>query len=223
MAYYTKQLFDFLDKLGRNNNREWFAANKQEYQQLRSLWMADLERMHMAMSTWEPRLAAYPTSAFAYRIYRDVRFSPDKTPYKTYFSAIFSPFGKQPHRGSYYLHMSPHEGESGLFGGVWMPEAPVLNKLRHAIVDNIEEFEEIINAPEMKKNFAQWDSNMLKTAPKGWPKDHPQIELLRMKDYGKVHHLSTDFFYNPQWPEEAARLFSYLKPFVDFLNYSIDE
>lgn len=221
--YYTHDLFRFLDELSRNNNREWFAANKERYQQLRRLWMADLARMHQAMTLWEPRLSAFPTEAFTYRIYRDIRFSADKTPYKTYFSAIFSPYGKQPHRGSYYLHMSPHSGESGLYGGVWMPDAPVLKKLRHAIVDNIEEFEQILNTDEMKRYFATWDSNRLKTAPKGWPKDHPQIELLKMKDYGKVHHLNPDFFYSPDWPEKAARLFSYLKPFNDFLNYSIDE
>ena len=221
--YYTHELFRFLEELERNNNREWFTANKERYMKLRGQWMADLERMHHAMALWEPRLSAFPTSAFAYRIYRDVRFSADKTPYKTYFSAIFGPKGKQPHRGSYYLHMSPHRHESGLFGGVWMPEAPVLKKLRHAIVDNIEEFEDIMNAPQMRRYFATWDSNMLKTAPKGWPKDHPQIELLKMRDYGKVHYLEPDFFFDAAWPEKAAEMFSCLKPFVDFLNYSIDE
>ena len=223
MAYYTHDLFKFLNELARNNNREWFNAHKPQYLELRGQWMADLGRMHQAMCAWEPRLNAFPTEAFAYRIYRDTRFSPDKTPYKTYFSAIFSPYGKECHRGSYYLHMAPGKGQSGLFGGVWLPPSPVLKKLRHAIVDNIEEFEDILNAPEMKEYFATWDSNTLKTAPKGWPKDHPQIELLKMKDYGKVHYLDESFFYTPDWPEKAAELYRYLKPFVDFLNYSIDE
>ena len=223
MPYYTHDLFRYLEELERNNNRQWFAANKGTYNALRKQWMADLVRMHEAMCRWEPRLKAFRTESFAYRIYRDTRFSPDKTPYKTYFSAIFSPYGKQPHRGSYYLHMSPHDGESGLFGGVWMPEAPVLKKLRHAIVDNIDEFEEILNEPLLKRNYRQWAGEKLKTAPKGWPKDHPQIELLKLKDYGMEHELDLSFFFDSSWPEKASEIFSYIKPFVDFLNYSIDE
>ncbi|WP_287211068.1 DUF2461 domain-containing protein [Muribaculum sp.] len=223
MPYYTSDLFNFLENLEQNNNREWFAAHKDTYTALRKLWMDDLARMHEAMCQWEPRLKAYRTETCAYRIYRDTRFSPDKTPYKTYFSAIFSPYGKQPHRGSYYLHMSPHKNESGLFGGVWMPEAPVLKKLRHAIVDNIDEFEEILNQPSLKNNYKQWESEKLKTAPKGWAKDHPQIELLRLKDFGMVHNVETSFFMNSSWPEKAAGIFKHIKPFVDFLNYSIDE
>jgi uncharacterized protein (DUF2461 family) len=99
----------------------------------------------------------------------------------------------------------------------------MLRKLRNAIVDNIEEFESIINEPELKRLYPNWIGRALKTAPKGWPKDHPQIELLRLTDYGKGLNLSRDFYLSPDWPERIAELMRPLKPLIDFLNYSIDE
>lgn len=222
--YYTYRLKEFLDELSKNNNREWFSAHKSEYEDLRALWLNDVQNMLNAMGEWEPALKTASAKDAAYRIYRDTRFSMDKTPYKTYFSASVSPYGrKMEHRGGYYLHMSMVPGDAGLYGGIWQPEAPVLRKLRHAIVDNIEEFEAIINSPAMVKFFPGWASDSLKTAPKGWPKDHPNIELLRLKDYGKMYSPSDKFFFDPSWHKKAADLFSYLKPLVDFINYSIDE
>ena len=94
---------------------------------------------------------------------------------------------------------------------------------RNAIVDNIEEFRAIIDAPDMKRYYPGWISESLKSAPKGWPKDHPDIDLLRLKDYGKFCRCDEKFFDTPDWPAKVAERFRILKPMVDFLNYSIDE
>ena len=197
MSYYISRLYDFLRELQANNNREWFAAHKEEYDSLRSLWLDD--------------------------VYRDTRFSTDKTPYKVYFSAAFSPYGRKTHHAAYYMQIDVRDAESGLYGGVWCPEAAVLRKLRNAIVDNIEEFRAIIDAPDMKRYYPGWISESLKSAPKGWPKDHPDIDLLRLKDYGKFCRCDEKFFDTPDWPAKVAERFRILKPMVDFLNYSIDE
>ena len=222
MSYYVNRLYDFLKRLAANNNREWFAAHKAEYEELRALWLNDLDRMIAAMSAWCPEVASIPAKRAAYRIYRDTRFSPDKTPFKLYFSASVDPLGRGTEHAGYYLQMGV-DGVNGLFGGLWCPPAPVLRKLRHAIVDNIEEWEEINADPELNRHFKIWCSSALKTIPKGWPKDHPQAHWLRMRDYGRDAEVGEDFFLDPAWPEKAAELFRLVKPFNDFLNYSIDE
>ena len=219
---YTK-LFDFLNRLAANNDRAWFADHKQEYDDLRNAWLGDLGRLINAMSEWLPGMQTQTPASCAYRIYRDTRFSPDKTPFKTYFSAAFSPYGRKTHYASFYLDMGIDESSTGLYGGLWCPEAPVLSKLRHAIVDNIEEFTEIISAPAMKRDFPGWIGNRLKTIPKGWERNHPQAELLRLKDYGKFHHCPHTFFNDPDWPIRAAELYHVLLPLIEFFNYSIDE
>jgi len=225
---YTPRLYAFLRRLAADNNREWFRANKPEYDELRAMWLADIDRMIGFMAEWYPALRGVSARQCAYRIYRDTRFSRDKTPLKTYFSAGISPAGRKAHGAGFYLQEGPErsgsEVESGLYGGIWCPEAPVLKKLRKAIVDNIEEFEEITNAPGMALHFPGWcSSGALKTVPKGYDRNHPQAALLRLKDFGKFHAADEAFFTDPCWPEHAAELFSHLKPLIDFLDYSIRE
>ncbi len=224
MGYYTKELFDFLRELSANNNRPWFQANKARFDHLRGLWLEDLQKMLDSMSEWEPGIRGMTAKESAYRIYRDIRFSLDKTPYKVYFSASMSPTGhRMEHYGGYYLQMDIRPGETGFYGGIWQPDSDSLKKLRNAIVDNIEEFEEIIHQPELESLYPGWVGERLKSAPKGWPKDHPQIEFLRLKDYGKFHTCDESFFYSPDWPERSLEIMSVLKPLIDFLNYSLDE
>ena len=99
----------------------------------------------------------------------------------------------------------------------------MLNKLRQAIVDNIEELEEITNNPALLKHYPSWIGDSLKNVPKGWDKEHPQAELLKLKEYGRLCPCKEAFFRDPAWVEIAAERFSLLKPLNDFLNYSLDE
>lgn len=227
-GYYMPRLYDFLSCLRDNNYREWFKANKAEYDDLRAAWIEDIDRMIVLMGRWEPAIAmANSGKTASYRIYRDTRFSQDKTPFKTYFSASVSTRGRAPHYGGYYIEAGPGSfggnADSGLFGGMWCPEPAVLKKIRKAIVDNIEEFEGIISAPALQREFPGWCGSSLKTVPKGYDRNHPQAHLLRLKDFGKFHPCRADFFFDPAWPEKSAELFSLLKPLIDFLNYSAEE
>ncbi|MDE6135653.1 MAG: DUF2461 domain-containing protein [Muribaculaceae bacterium] len=216
-----KDLFIFLEQLAANNNRTWFAENKASYDSLRKAWCTDIQKLIDSMSVWDPALRHVDASDCLYRIYRDTRFSPDKTPYKTHFAALISPWGRRTQKAAYYIHAGVDE--CALYGGVWCPPRPMLAKLRKAIVDNIDEFRSILAAPDMQALYPGWYGSALKTAPKGYDRNHPDIDLLRLNEYGKCHELSREFFTRENWPEEAAELFSTLKPMVDFLNYSIDE
>lgn len=223
--YYMEELFSFFDELAENNWRQWLNANRRRYDELRSAWLEDLSRLITLVKEWEPACGPDDPRRAAYRFARDTRFSPDKTPYKTYFSAAFGPRGRQDPYAGYYIHIG-REGagaESGLYGGVYCPPSPVLSKLRHAIVDNIEEFTEIITEPDLEKYYPGWCGESLKTIPKGWNRNHPQADLLRLKEYGKYRPLGREWWLDPSWPERTAEALRPLKPLIDFINYSIDE
>lgn len=221
-TYYVPRLYEFFRQLAANNNREWFAAHKSEYMELRKLWEADIDRLIGYMSVWEPRFSHLKAKDAVYRIYRDIRFSPDKTPYKTFFSAAFSQYGKSTHRACYYLHFDGTD-EGGLYGGVWCPDSAMLRKLRKAIVDNVEEFEEIVNNPELNTIYPDWYGERLKTIPKGYDRNHPQAAYLRLKEYGRFGPVPPSQFCDPSWPDMVADKFRVIKPLVEFLNYSLDE
>ena len=222
----TKELYNFLIELSENNNRQWFQANKSRWDDLRLQWLDDVQDLINKMSLWEPRFKGFQAKDCVFRIYRDVRFSHDKSPYKTWVCAGIGLYGKNSHNGGYYIQIEPQaiqrEGFNGLFGGVWCPESDILKKLRKAIVDNIEEFREIINEPQLNKYFPGWTGEKLKTVPKGWDKNHPDADLLKLKEFGKAYEPDQDFFVG-DWTTRASERLSLLKPLIDFLNYSIEE
>lgn len=214
-------IFEFLEQLAANNDRVWFAENKARYDELRAYWLGQLQRLIDALAAEEPRLRHIEARDCAYRIYRDTRFSLDKTPYKTYFSALISPTGRHFDGACYYIHIGLEE--SGLYGGIWMPESKLLKKLRKAIVDNIEEFREIIKEPALLAAYPDWEGPMLKTAPQGYDRNDPNIDLLRLQQFGRAHLVGRRFFSDPDWPEKAAKILLLLKPMNDFINYSLYE
>ena len=217
----AEHLFDFLTRLSENNNRPWFQAHKAEFDALRSEWCADIDRLIAACSEWEPRYAWFTGKECTFRIYRDTRFSADKTPYKTYFSAALSPRGKNSDMAGFYV--SAGLTDCGIYGGIWAPDSVALRKMRRAIVDNIEEFEEITSGPEIESLYPEWVGETLKTVPKGWPKNHPQAHLLRLLHYGREKVVDRTFFSLPDWPERAADMMRPLKPLIDFINYTLFE
>lgn len=222
---YENRLYKFFEQLSRHNDREWFREHKPEYDELRSLWLADLERLANLMSQYEPAVLA-PRALKPFRIYRDTRFSKDKTPYKLFFSASLYPHPSGPHdSAAWYMQMGLGSTytDQGLYGGIWCPPTPTLNKLRRAIVDNIEEFEEIINEPRLAKAAPGWCADALKNVPRGWDRDHPQAELLKLKEYGKFAPCDRRFFTDGDWVEKAAQTMQLFKPLIDFINYSIYE
>lgn len=223
MAYYTHQLYNFLDGLAANNNRPWFNERKELFTELREQWLADVDRMIGLMAVREPALATQTARRAAYRIYRDTRFSHDKTPYKTHLAVALNPTGRRDVGAGYYLQLGGGSPDEGLYAGIWCPPSDQLKKLRRAIVDNIEEFEEILAEPQFAAAFPEWVGETLKTVPQGYDRNHPLAHLLRRKDYGRAHAVSRDFFLDPSWPEKSAEMFLTAQPFIRFINYSLFE
>lgn len=220
------KLYDFLTRLDANNNRDWFKQHKAEWDDLRLQWIDDINLLIARISNWEPRFKTLDAKDCIFRIYRDIRFKSDKSPYKTWVCAGISIYGKNSHNGGYYVQAGPEshlsDSFSGLFGGVWLPETNVLNKLRKAIVDNYDEFSDIIHNPKMLKYFPNWTGYKLKRVPRGFDTNAPYAELMKLKEFGRANDCNQKFF-EGDWTSRASERLETLKPLVDFLNYSIEE
>lgn len=217
-----KDTLNFIRDLVANNNREWFNANKERYLGVRK----DLEVLTLqliaGLSEFEPAAARMQPAECMYRIYRDTRFSLDKTPYKNHIGIYISPFGgKKSQFGGYYLHLEPDR--CAVAGGVWCPTAPVLKAMRQSIYDNVEEYLEIINDAEFKERFPVVGENLLKTVPKGFPKDWEHIDLLRPRSFTVMASLDNNTVCSGRLMQRVVDDFRLMKPFNDFLNYTFEE
>ena len=219
-----KDLFDFFDRLAVNNNRPWFMEHKAEYDDLRARWIQGVGGVIAALSDEGPEVRWLDPARATYRIYRDVRFSGDKTPYKTHLSSSIAPPAILKSHIGLYLEAGHVKDNTGIYGGMWCPDAAALRKIRKAIVDNSEEWLEIVNSPEMLRIYGKkWYGDALKTAPKGYDRDHELIEYLRLKDIGKFTCLNRGLFNDPSWPDSIADLSRPLIPLVKFLAYTVYE
>lgn len=214
--------YKFFEKLKNNNNREWFALHKPEYDEIRSWWLEGMGRVQAAVAEEWPDVRYSNVKTF--RIYRDTRFSHDKTPYKTHIgSTIAPPRSKDVHSPGVYLEAGVPDTDSGVFAGIWAPESSVLKKLRLAIVNNIEEWEDIVHNQRFVELYPDWFGERLKTAPSGWPKDHPQIEYLRLKHIGRQSAMTRQMFTSDHWTDHIAERIIAAVPFLQFLDYSLFE
>lgn len=216
-----KKTFEFIKKLSANNNREWFNAHKDEYLEVKGEVEAFTSKLIAALSEIDPEVAMLKPSDCLYRIYRDTRFSPDKTPYKTHIGIYVSAKGKKSEWCGYYVHLEP--GNCLVCGGAWCPPAPLLKVYRKEIYDNIEEYLEIIRNPEFVKAFGEPGEDFLKTAPKGFPKDWEYIDLLKPKTFTVYAPLPDGAFEKSNIIGKVVSLFKTMKPFLDFLNYTFEE
>lgn len=217
-----KETLKFLKELRINNNREWFNENKQRYNEARGRVESLTLRLLAALSEIEPECGRMAPADCMYRIYRDTRFSPDKTPYKNHIGVYMNPHGgKKSILGGFYLHLEP--GNCLVAGGIWCPPASVLKALRQDIFDNVEEYLEIINAPEFGKYIDQVGEDCLKTVPKGFPKDWEHIELLRPRSFTVYSKFSDAEVCKTGFENEVMRRFRVIKPYNDFINYSFEE
>ncbi|MDR1097521.1 MAG: DUF2461 domain-containing protein [Tannerella sp.] len=217
-----KAFFKFLKELQANNNREWFKANKQRYDALYRDFVETVRQLIAGIATFDPEVAGLDAKNCIYRIYRDIRFSPDKTPYKTHFGAYMTGYGgRTSPYGGYYLHIEP--GNSLVSGGVWCPEPALLKRLRHDIYDNVEEFTAIIEDGKFRKVYGELEGDVLKRVPDGFPKDSPCGDLLRHKSFVVSAMKPEQFFCSKDWIDEAVEDFRLLYPFNRFLNYTVGE
>ena len=155
-----------------------------------------------------------------FRIFRDVRFSKDKNPYKTNFGAFIAKDGKKSSNAGYYIHLEP--GGSFLAGGMYMPRSPVLKAVRNEIFQNSGEFKTIISDKQFKQYFPELYGEKLATYPRGFPKDFPDMDLLRYKSYTVLHTIDEKTAIAPDFTDYATEVFSVMYPFNKFLNACIE-
>jgi len=216
-------LLKFLTDLKVNNNREWFAENKARYDQVRLQFEQMCKELITEISAFDEEIKHVEAKECVFRIYRDTRFSKDKTPYKTHFGVyIASDGGRKSKRAGYYLHLDP----AGCFigSGVWCPDPVVLKALRQSVYDNIEELNEIRRSPEFSQYYnAFFEEDKLKTVPRGFPKDFPDAELLKLKHYLVDYPLDDTILHAPDFVSRVAAIAKCAYPFNSFLNYTVDE
>lgn len=218
--YDIKSVLRFLSDLSLNNNREWFNKNKDRYNKVKEEVETLTLQLITEISSFEPKAANLRPSDCLYRIYRDTRFSADKTPYKTHIGIYINPpYGKKAPGAGYYLHLEP--GNNLVAGGVWCPDSNQLKMLRTDIYDNVDEYIEIIENPEFKKYFKSVGEDLLKTAPKGFPKDWKHIELLRPRSFTTYSPLSDEEVSGKHLIDEVVCRMKELYPLNRFYNYTI--
>ena len=182
----SKNVFQFLTELKANNDRNWFNANKSWYQEVRSEFEKFITELIEQIAVFDPPILRLEAKKCTFRIYKDVRFSKDKKPYKINFGAHLIDTHERPHnRAGYYVHIEP--GSCFLAGGAYMPPASWLNAIRESIDANGEQLVKILEYPEFKKYFNGIEGEQLKTKPRDYPIDHPHIDLLRFKNYTVLH------------------------------------
>jgi len=218
---FPREGINFLKQLKRNNNREWFENHKQEYENFAKLPMQSLIvslRPHFAR--FAPEFDLNPKRSL-FRIYRDIRFSPDKTPYKTHVAAHFVLRGKpKGFMGSgYYMEIAP--GESYVGGGIYIPDGDQLKRIRKAIALRSEEFLSIVENKQFKKTFAPFGWSTLKRIPKGFSDDHPMAEWLKCKQFFVGRVWTETQTMSSRFVEDVADVCEKIAPLVQFLNSAL--
>jgi len=217
-----KETLNFIQDVANHNNREWFADHKSVYETAKADVLDLVTAIIPELSKVDPLISAdSDPKKCLMRIYRDVRFSKNKDPYKTNFGMWFSAKSKGGNEPGYYLHIQP--GKSFLAGGYWMPEAPHLKLIRQEIDYNIGDFKEILSAPDFKKNFKLGTSPALKNAPKGYEPTDPNIEFLKLKSFEAKQKLDDAFFFKPGIVDKLISSFKTVQPLVAFLRNAIDQ
>jgi len=215
-----EKILKFLKAVAKNNNRDWFEKNKPTYLEAKEGFDDFLEALHKDLLKFDDGLSGLNPRKLAFRIYRDVRFSKDKRPYKTNMGAGFSPRGKMEQEPGYYLHLEP--GKSFIAGGLYMPDPANLAKIRQEIDYNAARLLKILNDKKFKsfyKGLDAWDK--LKTMPKGYAKDHPHIELLKNKSFIVTHMFTDAEVTNKNFRKKVAEACKLMKPFNDYLAEAI--
>ncbi|HEY0608850.1 MAG TPA: DUF2461 domain-containing protein, partial [Chitinophaga sp.] len=196
----------FLKNLSKNNSKEWFDAQKPAYQDAKADFESIVQQLIDGLSRQDAEVADLQVKDCVFRIYKDVRFSKDKTPYKTNMGAAFSPGGRKSPRPGYYFHLEPG-GKSFAGGGLWMPDVPVLKKSRQEIDYNFAEFQQLISNKDFIKYFGKIEGEALKTVPQGYQPDNPAIAYLKLKSFTVWHSFSDDECTQPALVREILKVF----------------
>ncbi|HEY6849222.1 MAG TPA: DUF2461 domain-containing protein [Terracidiphilus sp.] len=219
-AHIRPEGLKFLKGLDKNNDREWFNERKAVYEaELKEPMLAIIRKVTNAMMEFAPHHVR-PAEKSLFRIYRDTRFSNNKLPYKTHVAAWWSHTGMDKTSGAgYYFQVSP----KGVVvaAGAYMPEKEQLAAIRHWMLDNHGEFRKLLNRPAVKKTFTEFEGEALTRPPKGFPPDHPAIDLIKCKQWGLSTTLPVETALATNFSETLTKHFRLLRPIVDALNEPI--
>jgi uncharacterized protein (TIGR02453 family) len=217
----TPQLFDFLAELSEHNDRDWFQARKATYDELRQEFEAAVGRWLKQLVPHNPTLAGLEAKKCIFRIYRDVRFSRDKRPYKTHFSAYFSGGGKSGNAPGYYVQLGPN-GQTLLAGGLYEPEKEQLARIRQEIDYNSAALHKLLQTPDFRQYFSGVEGDKLKKAPAGYPADHPEIELLKHKSFIVSHTVPDAVARKLDLDTYVPATFRAMQPFCEYLQEAVE-
>ncbi len=215
------KVLEFLTELAANNNRDWFHDNKERYNENREKMLFVTDVLINEIRKFDREVPLLEPKDCLFRIYRDVRFSNDKRPYKTHFGGFISKGGRKGIYAGYYFHVDPVGSFSG--GGIYMPAAVELRAIRNRIAEYGAEFLEIMDDPDFKKTYPELMDDKLKTAPKGFPKDHEFIDLLRYKSFAFSTPISTSEILNGDYISLNVSAFKKLSHINAFINEAFEE
>lgn len=217
-----KKTHAYLKKLKKNNNKEWFDAHRAVFDEAREEFTGLVEEVIRGIAKFDKEIGGLDAKKSLFRINRDVRFSKDKTPYKTNFAADMSPGGKNSSRPGYYISARP--GEYYLAGGTYMPTPAQLAAIRQEIDYNFKEFQKILADKKFKKYFGGIaDEGKLVNPPKGYEKDNPAVEILKNKHFILVHEVPEKIALSPKFGKYAAEAFTAMYPFILFLRRAVED
>jgi uncharacterized protein (TIGR02453 family) len=215
-ALSLKPVLAFLRDLRENNNKAWFDTNRTRYEQAREAF-EDLIGYIISELSAVQDLRGVSARDCIFRINRDIRFSKDKSPYKTNLGAEIAPGGRKSGKLGYYIHLAPHDG-SMVAGGLYMPSSEQLAKFREAIAREASAFKRITNEKDFVRFYGSIEGERLSTAPQGYSREHPEIELLRLKRVTVVHHFADKQVLAQGFPAQALQVMKAMRPFNDYLN-----
>jgi uncharacterized protein (TIGR02453 family) len=215
-----KSTIQFLRELNQNNNKEWFALHREEYDNAKNNFLAFIQEIIKIHSGNDFSIMHLTAKNCIFRINKDIRFSKDKTPYKINFGASINKGGRKAwNTAGYYFHLQP--GESFAGGGIYMPEPSVLSKLRNAIENNFDEFEEIVLSKNFKNIFGELsvDEGMkLTRVPKGFSKDSPAANFLKYKSYVAMASITDNELVSENLISQTLTIFDAIQPLIYFIN-----
>jgi uncharacterized protein (TIGR02453 family) len=218
METIKKSTLDFLNQIKFNNNREWFIKNRPAYLEARENFESFVQAVINEIIVFEPIMKGLDVRSCVYRFNRDIRFSNDKSLYKTHFGAFIVRGGKKngDKFAGYYIHIEP--SASIIAGGAYMPPAPWLTAIREKIDEEPETLLKIIKEKDFIKYFGKITGESLKKAPKGYPSDHPNLDLLKQKSYLVVNDIKDEFVISDKYFSHVMKVAKAMKPLNDFLN-----
>ena len=220
-----KQIIEFLRQLRDNNNREWFTEHKADYREAQERFNRLTEQLIVGISQFDPSVSGLTAKDCTYRIYRDVRFSKDKSPYKTHMGAYICPGGKKSGFSGYYFHIGTGDGngypsQHMLASGDYICDPHVLKILREDICYGGGDFDQIVT--DAAPAFSLDRDSMLQRVPHGFPSDSPYADYLRLRNFCLLHIPDNSFVLSPNLVERTVELFRTTLPFLQYVNRAVE-